>query len=186
MKPFTLGALALLTIAAVAPAACQTPAAAPRALTGVRGEILAQFDDAMSKVLQLAEAIPQEKYSWRPAAGVRSVSQALMHVCGANYYVLTFAGVNMPTDLPADAENTVTDKAQVIAQLRRSAEHVRTSLRSLPDADLEKAATMFGQATTYRNVFFTTATHAHEHLGQLIAYARSNAIVPPWSRGAGQ
>jgi uncharacterized damage-inducible protein DinB len=188
MKPVTLGALALLTIAAVAPAASQAPAAAapPRALTGVRGEILFQFDDAISKVLQLAEAIPQEKYSWRPSAGVRSVSQVLMHVSGANYYVLSFAGVKAPTDLPADAENTVTDKAQVIAQLRRSADHVRTALRSLPDADLEKAATMFGQATTNRNVFFTTATHAHEHLGQLIAYARSNAIVPPWSRGAGQ
>jgi uncharacterized damage-inducible protein DinB len=185
MKPVTLGAagaLALLVFAAASPAATQAPAVP----AGVSGEILAQFDDAMSKVLQLAEAIPQEKYSWRPAAGVRSVSQVLMHVSGANYYILGFAGVKAPTDLPANAENTVTDKAQVIAQLRRSAEHVRAALRTLPDADLEKAATMFGQTTTNRNVFFTTATHAHEHLGQLIAYARSNAIVPPWSRAAGQ
>lgn len=185
MKPVTLGALALLAIAAAAPvpAASQAAAAAPRAATGVRAEILAQFDDAVSKLLQLAEAIPQDKYGWRPSAGVRSVSQVLMHVTGANYYILSFAGVKAPTDLPADAENTVTDKAQVIAQLRRSAEHVRAAVRTLPDADLDKAATMFGQATTNRNVYLTTATHAHEHLGQLIAYARSNAIVPPWSRG---
>jgi uncharacterized damage-inducible protein DinB len=184
MKPVTLGALALLTIAAAAPVASQAPAA--RAPTGVQGEILAQFDDAVSKLLQLAEAIPQDKYNWRPSAGARSVSQVLMHVTGGNYYVLSFAGVKAPTDLPADAENTVSDKAQVIAHLQRSAEHVRAALRALPDADLTKAATMFGQATTNRNVFFTTATHAHEHLGQLIAYARSNAIVPPWSRAGGQ
>ena len=182
MKPVTLGALALLVFAAASPAAAQAPAAP----AGVRGEILAQFDDAVSKLLQLAEAIPQEKYTWRPSAGARSVSQVLMHVTGGNYYVLTFAGVKAPTDLPADAENTVSAKAAVIAQLRRSADHVRTALRSLPDADLDKAVTMFGQATTHRNVYFTTATHAHEHLGQLIAYARSNAIVPPWSRAGGQ
>lgn len=184
MKPVTLGALTLLTIAAAAPAATQAPAA--RAPTGVRGEILAQFDDAVSKLLQLAEAIPQDKYSWRPSAGVRSVSQVLMHVGGGNYYVVSFAGVKAPGDLPADAENTVTDKAQVIALLRRSADHVRAAVRSIPDADLDKPATMFGQATTYRNVLFTTATHAHEHLGQLIAYARSNGIVPPWSRAGGE
>jgi uncharacterized damage-inducible protein DinB len=182
MKPVTLGALALLTLAAASPVASQAPTA-PRAATGVRGEILAQFDDAVSKLLQLAEAIPQDKYGWRPSAGVRSISQVLMHVSGGNYYVLSFAGVKAPSDLPADAENTVTDKAQVIAQLRRSADHVRAAVRNLSDADLDKAATMFGQATTYRNVYLTTATHAHEHLGQLIAYARSNAIVPPWSRG---
>jgi len=185
MKPVTLGALTLLTIAAAAPAAAQAPAA-PRALPGVRGEILAQFDDAVSKLIQLAEAIPQDKYSWRPSAGVRSVSQVLMHVGGGNYYVVSFAGVKAPGDLPADAENTVTDKAQVIALLRRSADHVRAAVRSIPDADLDKPATMFGQATTYRNVLFTTATHAHEHLGQLIAYARSNGIVPPWSRAGGE
>lgn len=182
MKPVTLGALALLTIVAAAPAATQAPAAP----AGVRGEVLFQFDDAVSKLLQLAEAIPQDKYSWKPSAGVRSVSQVLMHVSGGNYYVLSFAGVKAPTDLPANAENTVTDKAQVIAQLRRSADHVRAAVRGIPDADLDKPATMFGQATTYRNVLFTTATHAHEHLGQLIAYARSNAIVPPWSRGGSQ
>lgn len=185
MKPVTLGAagaLALLVFAAASPAATQAPAAP----AGVRGEITAQFDDAMSKLLQLAEAIPQEKYSWRPSAGVRSVSQVLMHVGGGNYYVVSFAGVKAPGDLPADAENTVTDKAQVIALLRRSADHVRAAVRGIPDADLDKPATMFGQATTYRNVLFTTATHAHEHLGQLIAYARSNGIVPPWSRAGGE
>jgi len=184
MKPVTMGTLALLTIATAAPAASQAPAATR--VAGVRGEILFQFDDAVSKLLQLAEAIPQDKYGWRPSAGVRSISQVLMHVSGGNYYVLSFAGVKAPTDLPADAENTVADKAQVIALLRRSADHVRAALHALSDADLDKAATMFGQATTYRNVYFTTATHAHEHLGQLIAYARANAIVPPWSRAGGQ
>ena len=181
MKPITLGALALLLSVPAMPAATQAPAAP----TGVRGDRLAQFDDAASKLLQLAEAIPQDKYAWRPAAGVRSVSQVLMHVSGGNYYIVGFTGVAVPAGLPQDGENTVTDKAQVIDQLRRSLDHVRAAVRGMSDADLDKPATMFGRPTTNRNVLLTTVTHAHEHLGQLIAYARSNGIVPPWSR-AGQ
>jgi len=180
MKPLTLGALAVLSLAV--PLSGQAPPAAP---AGVRGEILAQFDDAASKLLQLAEAIPAEQYAWRPAAGVRSVSQVLMHVSGANPFLLSMAGVPALADFPRDAESTVTDKAQVIAQLRRSSEYVRAAIRGMPDADLDKPATVFGRPSTRRNVLFLTATHAHEHLGQLIAYARANGIVPPWSRAGG-
>lgn len=180
MRTLTLGALAVLSLAA--PLSGQAPPAAP---AGVRGEILAQFDDAATKLLQLAEAIPAEKYVWRPAAGVRSVSQVLMHVSGANPFILGMAGVPALPGFPPDAENTVTDKAQVIEQLRRSSEYVRAAIRGMPDADLDKPATLFGRPSTKRNILLLTATHAHEHLGQLIAYARSNGVVPPWSRAGG-
>jgi uncharacterized damage-inducible protein DinB len=181
MKTLALGTLAVLSLIA-APAAGQAPARSP---AGVRGDILAQFDDAANKLIQLAEAIPADKFSWRPGTGVRSVSQVLMHVAGANYYVLSFAGVKSPEGLPQDGENSVTDKAQVIAQLKRSVEFTRAAIRAMSDAELDKPATMFGQQTNNRNVLFTVATHAHEHLGQLIAYARTNSVVPPWSRTAG-
>jgi uncharacterized damage-inducible protein DinB len=144
--------------------------------------MIAQFDDAATKLSQLAGAFGQDKYNWRPGAGVRSVSEVLMHLTGANYYVLTFAGVQPSKQLARDAETSITDKAQVAAELTASFEHVRAALRRLPDADLDKPATMFGNQTTVRNVYLTVVTHAHEHLGQLIAYARSNGVVPPWSR----
>lgn len=162
-------------------AAAQGAAAAPK---GVRADMLAQLDDAASKIEQLAGAIPEDKLSWRPAAGVRSVGEVIMHVTGGNYYLLSFAGVKAPADAP-QGENAA-DRATAIAQLKRSFEHVRTAIRGMSDADLDKPATMFGQPTTYRNVYLTTVTHAHEHLGQLIAYARSNGVTPPWSRAAGQ
>lgn len=155
--------------------------AAQGTLTGERAAMLAQFDDAAGKLAQLAEAIGQDKYGWRPGTGVRSVSEVLMHVTGGNYYVLTFAGVQPSTQLARDAETSVTDKAQVAAALRASFEHVRNAIRRLADADLDKPATMFGQQTTVRNVYMTTVSHAHEHLGQMIAYARTNGIKPPWS-----
>jgi uncharacterized damage-inducible protein DinB len=182
MKRLVLALTATLAAGSAVASAQAAPAAAPAAaLTGVRADMLAQLDDAASKIEQLAGAIGQDKYGWRPAQGVRSVSEVLMHVVGGNYYVLTFAGVQPSTQLARDAEKSVTDKAQVAAALKQSFDHVRTAIRGAKDADLDKPTTMFGRQTTMRNVYLTTVSHAHEHLGQLIAYARSNGVVPPWS-----
>lgn len=173
--------------AALAVAAWLTPGsiAAQATSSDLQAELIVQLDDAGNKIVQLAEAIPQDKYSWRPGEGVRSVSEVLMHVVGGNYYLPTFAGVEAPAELSRDMETTVTDKAEVIAALKRSLEHVRTNLRAAQEADLNKPAKMFGRDTTHRNVYITTVIHAHEHLGQLIAYARTNSVVPPWSAGGG-
>jgi uncharacterized damage-inducible protein DinB len=170
-------ACALATLLAM-PARAQQPPPA-----GIRGELLGRLDDAATKLDQLAAAIPQEKYGWRPGPGVRSVSEVLMHVGGNNYLLLTFVGIESPVALDDRLEGSLTDRERVTEFLRRSFERVRAALRALPDADLDRAASMLGRPTTYRNVYLGTVTHAHEHLGQLIAYARVNGIAPPWSGG---
>lgn len=172
------GILALgLTFAAAA-----APLPAQQAPAGLRGEILAQFDDAAGKLVQLAEAIPQDKFTWRPGAGVRSVSEVFLHVAGSNHYMLTAVGVPSATQGENDLERSTTDKAQVIAKLKESNASVRAAIQAMPDADLEKATKLFGMDMTYRGVCLMVQSHVHEHLGQMIAYARSNGVVPPWSR----
>ena len=177
MKTLTLAALGL--VLATGSARLASSQAAP---AGERGTMLAQLDDAAGKLVQLAQAIPQEKYTWRPGTGVRSVSEVLNHVTGGNYYIAASAGSQKPANavVPADS---VTDKARIIAALQASIEFIRAGIRSSSDADLSKAATMFGQATTNRNVWATLISHHHEHLGQLIAYAQTNNVTPPWSMG---
>lgn len=182
MKTPFVAALVLAVAVGLAPA----PASAQMSSSDLQAELVGQLDDAVNKLVQLAEAVPQDKYSWRPGEGVRSVSEVLMHVSIANYYLLTMAGVESPIQLSRDMETSVTDRAEVIAALQRSAEHVRTHLRNAQAADMEQPAEMFGQDTTRRNVYITTVMHTHEHLGQLIAYARSNGVVPPWSASDGE
>ena len=172
MKHRSLVPLAWL-LAAASVASAQAP-------TGVRGDMLYQFNDAAGKIAQLAGAIGADKYGWRPT-GARSISEVLMHVVGGNYYLLTFAGVQPSKQLPRDAEKSITDKAQIAAELQASFEHVRAAIGKVSDADLDKPVTMFGRATTVRDEYQTTVTNAHEHLGQLIAYARTNNVKPPWS-----
>ena len=166
------------------------PAAAPADDSTVppgasfRAEFLAQLDDVEKKLLSLAEAIPQEKYGWRPGEGVRSTSEVFLHVAGGNYFLPTFIGLQPPVSWTAEMEKE-TDKAKVIATLKESLVYVRKVATELPDAELERAVKFFGRDSSVLGVLFLAANHLHEHLGQLIAYARTNGIAPPWSLAAG-
>jgi uncharacterized damage-inducible protein DinB len=155
--------------------------------SGVRGELAAQIDDAAGKYVALAEGIPQEKFGWRPAAGVRSVSEVFMHIVGANFMIPGIAGAKPAegVNLPKDAERTVTDKAQIVALLKQSFAHARQATTEMPEGELDTAVKLFGRPSTKRGVLLLIATHAHEHLGQQIAYARMIGVVPKWSQGNG-
>ena len=152
----------------------------PAAPGGFRGEFLGSVADAEKKLVSLAEAEPQEKYSWRPGEGVRSIGEVYVHVAMDNYYFMSLVGVKPPA-MEKDLEKTLTDKAKVIGYLKESFAWVKSATANIKDEELEKATKMFGMMTTARGVLLVLATHMHEHLGQSIAYARTNGVVPPWS-----
>lgn len=176
-------AVMLAGTAAVFPA--QVPADVQSA-SGLRKELVQQLDDAEQKFVALAQAVPQEKYSWRPAPGVRSVSEVYMHMAGANFMFPGIAGVKRAPGvaLARDMETSVTNKAQVVDMLRKSFAYAKQAVMDVPEAEMNGTVSMFGQQATRRGVLLVMATHAHEHLGQSIAYARMNGVVPPWSRSA--
>ncbi|HEX5714860.1 MAG TPA: DinB family protein [Thermoanaerobaculia bacterium] len=150
----------------------------------VRGDILLLIDDAEKKLTSLAEAMPAEKYGWRPAEKIRSVGEVFMHVAGGNYFLPTFWGVKVPEGTnPREFEKNGGDKAKVLATMKASFEHARNAIKNAPTADLTKAIKLFGQDATIRQAMMVVASHDHEHLGQSIAYARMNGVAPPWSAG---
>ncbi len=155
------------------------PVAAPKP-NGFRADFLSDLDEVQDKIVRLASAMPAEKYTWRPASGVRSVSEVYMHIAGGNYFLPTFIDQPAPADIPKNLER-ISDKPAVIAELKRSFDHVRRVIASESDADLDKSVKMFGMQVTQRYVLMTLLNHLHEHLGQSIAYARMNGVVPPWS-----
>jgi uncharacterized damage-inducible protein DinB len=181
-----LTASAALLLAASSPIAAQT-SPDPASATGLRKELIAQLGDAERKFVALAEATPAGKYTWRPAAGVRSTSEVFMHMVGANYMLPGMAGVKRAPDtaLSPEMETKVTDKAQIVALLTKSFAFAKQAVMDVPDDQMDAPIDLFGSPSTKRGLLVLTATHAHEHLGQSIAYARMNGIVPPWSRGSG-
>jgi uncharacterized damage-inducible protein DinB len=178
-------ALALLVLIG-STAFAQTPAAAAPAapaVSGLKGDVLWQLTDVEKKLVSLAQATPQEKYGWRPADGIRSVSEVYMHVAGGNYFLSTFLGAKMPEGLSRGMEKTVTEKAKVVDAMKMSFAHARKAVESTPDSDLEKKVKFFGQEPSERMMMIVLVSHGHEHLGQSIAYARMNGVAPPWSEG---
>lgn len=168
-----------LVLAALVLTASTASAQAPA--KGFRADFLHQQAGVEKELLALAEATPADKYSWRPAEGVRSVSEVYMHLAGANYMLPSFAGVKIPEGISRDMEKTVTEKAAVIDALKKSFAHLRSAVEATPEAELDKPLKFFGMDSTVRGLYFLIANHEHEHLGQSIAYARMNGIVPPWS-----
>jgi uncharacterized damage-inducible protein DinB len=139
------------------------------------------------QLVALAEAIPADKFAWRPAAGVRSTSEVIMHIAITNFYLLSVAGPKMPPDLKsADQEKTVTSKPEVIDWLKRSLDAVKNAHAAAQFVDLQRKVKINGRDATADGMYLRIIVHANEHMGQLVAYARVNGIVPPWSEGGGK
>ncbi len=175
----TLRFPALILFAAGLPALAQPPA-------GLRAYVLNDLNALEKKFVSLAEAMPQEKYSWRPAEKVRSVSEVYVHIVSANFFIPQSFGVKPPASLTRDMEKTLTDKTEIVAKLKECFAHVRKSVTDTPDADLNKAIKLFGRDSTVGGALYIITTHMHEHLGQSIAYARTNGVTPPWSMGGAE
>jgi uncharacterized damage-inducible protein DinB len=183
-----------------APAA-EAPAAAPAAAApaaGFQADVAADLVRTGEKLVALAEAIPADRYGWRPAEGVRSVSEALVHVVNANLLLppalgaAPAEGFTPPADMPAaiawmqQREASLTAKDAVVAELRRSIDYAAAALGGLDTAALEETVQPLGFPASRRAYALILLTHNHEHLGQAIAYARSIGVTPPWSEGPGE
>jgi uncharacterized damage-inducible protein DinB len=135
------------------------------------------------QLVALAEATPADKFSWRPAQGVRSMSEVYMHIALANFYLLSVTGPKMPADIKAEnMESAVTAKSEVIDWLKRSLEAVKTAHAKMTPGELQRKVKVNDRDATVDGMYLRIIVHANEHMGQSIAYARMNGIVPPWSK----
>lgn len=153
----------------------------PPAPGSFRAELEVQISDLEKKLVSLAEAFPAAKYSWRPGEGVRSTGEVFAHVAQANYMLPALLGVKVPDGIGTDLEKKLTKKNEIVAALKRSFEHLRASTAGLSDADLARPVKLFQRESSVLGTYFLATGHLHEHLGQMIAYARTSGIVPPWT-----
>jgi|SRR5450631_4285046 uncharacterized damage-inducible protein DinB len=155
--------------------------------TGARAEFLAEVGYYEDRFTRLAQTVPADKYNWRPADGVRSIGEVYAHIVAANYGIARALGTQPPAGVDFKAiAATAGDKVKIVQELGESFVHFRKAILALSDADADKAQKMFGRDTTQRGAFIMITGHMGEHLGQSIAYARTNGIVPPWTAEAEQ
>ena len=136
-----------------------------------------------SKFAGLARAMAG-KYDWRPGQGVRSAGDVFNLIVAENNMlagVLSGAGGGMGGGGGLGG-GAITDPAALQEALRASYDKVRQALTALPAGELNATVKLFGQDTTKLAAVRMILFDQHEHLGQSIAYARSNGVVPPWSK----
>jgi uncharacterized damage-inducible protein DinB len=177
--------LALLFAAGAGTVRAQDAPSATRAFD-FRSEAVVELKAAQQELVSLAQAMPQEKYTWRPEEGVRSVSEVYLHVAEANFGLTAIAGAQpYPGFQFRGFEKSTTDKAKIIDLLNQSFDYAEKSIANMSEADMSKPLNFQGFNSVGAVVFHIVA-HAHEHLGQSIAYARMNDVVPPWTAAAQQ
>jgi uncharacterized damage-inducible protein DinB len=150
---------------------------------GARAEFLEELSFYEQRFTRLAEAIPADKYSWKPGQDVRSIGEVYAHVAAANYFYARMLGTPLPSGVDPKAISSLgTDKPKVVQALKDSYAHIRQAVVNIKDSELDNPVKLpSGRQTTVRGAFIYISGHTGEHLGQSIAYARQNSIVPPWT-----
>ncbi len=117
------------------------------------------------------------KYDWKPAQGVRSVGDVFNLIVKENGLL---AGVLSGT--PNSGASPITDPEKLQEALKASYVNLQKAITGLSDSDLQTPVKLFGRDMTKLAALMLILEDQHEHLGQSIAYARSNGVVPPWSK----
>lgn len=162
--------------------------AAAQATSSVMADLLADYKETKGKIVGLANAIPDAGWEWRPGPGVRSTKEVFVHLAADNYFIPTGAGLAAPADTGITGEYKTAEafekrtrtKAQVIADLDKSFAFIEQQMAAATEASL--ATPSKWPKTSQQQLWIAATTHLHEHLGQLIAYARANKVTPPWSK----
>jgi uncharacterized damage-inducible protein DinB len=148
----------------------------------MKAQSLVDLERVQKKFVDLANALPADKLTWRPSADSRSFAEVFLHVAGERYGILGLMGAAPPAGFDGKTfEKTTTDRAQIVAELNKSWEFTQKAINGMSNADFAKLLPKLGPQANAGDVVYILVADAHEHLGQLVAYARENGIVPPWT-----
>ena len=178
MKVLTCAYVAFLVVVvavvvAVVPSSLWAQAPAP----SLAKEIAASFQRASTEILDVAEAMPAEKYGYKPTPEISSFGEQLVHVAGITQrFIDTAKGTK--TEAPHHAATT---KPEIMELLKKTFQNAQDMINPLTDAQLlEPMKFPFGDRTVTRATFWQGPLYQiRNHHGQLVVYLRMNGIVPP-------
>jgi uncharacterized damage-inducible protein DinB len=183
--------LPLLLLALLLPALLHARPAVAQSGAPLGAALDADLQEVQEKMVSLGRAIPEAEWDWRPGPGIRSVAEVLKHVAYDNLYFPTDVGVAAPEETGITRDYATArawgerpmEREEILAALEASFRHLRSAVTGNAAAALSEPVTIFDRELDRRRLWLLATTHAHEHLGQLIAYARTRGVVPPWSAG---
>jgi len=170
-KILTQYGVSALALALMVPLAQAQPAAMQAAFAKDAGTLSAKFT-GLARVMS-------DKYDWKPGQGVRSVADVFNLIVTENGIL---AGVLSGTPNTGAKPAPITDPEKMQDALKTSYVNLQKAIAGLSDNDLQAPVKLFGRDMTKQDALLFLLEDQHEHLGQSIAYARTNGLVPPWSK----
>jgi uncharacterized damage-inducible protein DinB len=167
---YAMCALAIALMATLAPAQAQ-----PAGIQAAYAKDLGTLSDKFTGLARVMSG----KYDWKPGQGVRSVADVFNLIVKENGLL---AGVLSGTPNTAAPPTPITDPQKLQEALKASYANLQKAIAGLSDIDLQTPVKLFGHDLTKQGAVMLLLGDQHEHLGQSIAYARSNGVVPPWSK----
>lgn len=157
-----------------------------------RGAQLADLERMGERFASLAAAFPEDRWEWRPMDGVRSVREVVALVAAEATLFPTMWGFEAPPWVPDPGFGRELERlrgstpGELVAEVERSFDHVVALVGELAAGERARPVGFFGLEVPLGTAITLMGNDMHEHLGQLIAYARVNRVVPPWSRSGGE
>ncbi len=177
---YLLLSIVLVTGATAARAADANDKSAPS--YDMKAQALLDLEAVQEKFVNLANALPADKLTWRPSPESRSFAEVFLHVAGERYGILAMMGAEKPAGFNGKTfEKSTTDRVQIVQELNKSWGFAQTAIQGMSNADFAKLLPKLGPQANAGDVVYILVADAHEHLGQAVAYARENGIVPPWT-----
>jgi uncharacterized damage-inducible protein DinB len=176
MKTIRIGMIACVAAIAAATISSQLEAQQAASQTGVQAAFAKDAGTLSDKFAGLARVMAG-KYDWKPGQGVRSVGDVFNLIVAENGMLVgVLSGQGGARPAP------VTDPEKMQEALHTSYANLQKAISGLSESDLQAPVKLFGRDTTKQGAIMMVLLDQHEHLGQSIAYARSNSVVPPWSK----
>jgi uncharacterized damage-inducible protein DinB len=148
----------------------------------MKGQALVDLQGVQKKFVDLANALPADKLTWRPSPDSRSFAEVFLHVAGERYGIMSLMGATPPAGFDGKTfEKSTTDRAQIVEELNKSWEFAQKAINGMSNADFAKLLPKLGPQANAGDVVYILVADAHEHLGQSVAYAREIGVVPPWT-----
>lgn len=148
----------------------------------MKAQALVDLERVQKKFVDLANAVPPDKLTWRPTADSRSFAEVFLHTAGERYGILALMGATPPPGFDGKTfEKSTTDQARIVEELNKSWDFAQKAIQGMTNADFAKLLPKLGPQANAGDVVYILVADAHEHLGQSVAYARQNGIVPPWT-----
>lgn len=148
----------------------------------LKAQALIDLQAVNKKCVDLAQALPADKITWRPTPDTRSFAEVFLHVAGERYGFMSMLGANPPAEFKAGQfDKSTTNRDRIVEALNQSWDFTNKTINGMSNADFAKLLPKLGPQANEGDVVYLLVADAHEHLGQLVAYARQNGIVPPWT-----